>query len=695
MHAAMPSHSAPSPSENELVDYDKVMTVTASRLTRWCHRVACTIAALATCVLTNRAQAQPTTQRANNYDRYCLPCHGVAGDGLGPAAAWIWPRPRDFTKASYKWRSSANPLPSDADLTLTIAFGVTGTSMHGFAAALTNTDIAALVAQLKRFAPTAAWSSANITPVMLGPLPAKLGPEPSERANERKLEVGPQQLWIDKGCASCHGADGRGAAPAGAATTRNMYDLTTTPLRRPRSGDTRNDRVQAVALTIATGLNGTAMPAFGAALSNDELWALADFVVTLNRNADRNHRTSASVPQQAQQAQDTAAQQAQRAGDWPGVAGDPDGQLFGGNIKVQGPPLLALPPAAASLAPEQCARCHAAQFRQWSGSIHARAASPGLLAQIEPMAHANKEFVESCTRCHTPLAEQRRQVDGKDNRLFDGELQQQGITCAGCHVRQWQRFGPIAVASSLLPLPNYPLTTLPIYERSDFCLPCHQLPPALSVANRPLLNTYQEWLEGPYMARGVQCQHCHMPNREHTFLGVHDAATFRQAMRLDASARRQNDGSVDIRVEVHNVGAGHYLPTTPTPAAWIDTELQDSAGKLIAGTHKRVRIGRHIEFGSSGWRDIEDTRIPPGGVHTVATGWRDGRTQQATTLRITIEVHPDDYYEGLYRSELQKKLPPVQRAMYQVALQRAQASYYVALQRNVVVAGGPRDQHPQ
>lgn len=681
MPAAMPSHSAPSPSENDLVDYDKVMTVTASRVTHWRHGMACTVAALAICAITNHASAQPTTQRANNYDRYCLPCHGVAGDGLGPAAAWVWPRPRDFTKAAYKWRASANPLPSDDDLTLTIAFGAPGTSMHGFAAALTNTDIAALVAQLKRFAPTAAWSSANTAPLVLGPVPAKPGPSNGTNA---------QQLWVDKGCASCHGLDGRGAATAGAANTLNTYDLTTTPLRRPRSGTTRNDVVYAVALTITTGLNGTAMPAFGSALSTDELWALADFVVTLNRNADRIQRTPASVPRQAQQAQDVAAKQAQRAGDWPGAAGDPDGQLFGGNITVQGPPPSTLVPAATSLAPEQCARCHAAQFRQWSGSIHARAASPGLLAQIEPVAHASKDFVESCTRCHTPLAEQRRQVDGKDNRLFDGELQQQGITCAGCHVRQWQRFGPMAVATSLLPLPNYPLTTLPIYERSDFCLPCHQLPPALSVANRPLLNTYKEWLEGPYMARGVQCQHCHMPNREHTFLGVHDAATFRQAMRLDASARRQNDGSVDMRVEVHNVGAGHYLPTTPTPAAWIDTELQDSAGKRIAGTHKRVRIGRHIEFGSSGWRDIEDTRIPPGGVHTVATGWRDGRMHQAATLRITIEVHPDDYYEGLYRSELQKQLPAAQRAMYQVALQRAQASYYVALQRSVDVTGAPQ-----
>ena len=27
------------------------------------------------------------------YDRMCSPCHGAAGDGRGPAAPWLWPRP--------------------------------------------------------------------------------------------------------------------------------------------------------------------------------------------------------------------------------------------------------------------------------------------------------------------------------------------------------------------------------------------------------------------------------------------------------------------------------------------------------------------------------------------------------------------------------------------------------------------------
>ncbi len=666
MAAAMPSRRAHSSSENDLVDYDKSMTVVASGRAHaigWASILAAGLVAAGLLAFPNGAQSQPTTQRANSYDRFCLPCHGVAGDGLGPAAAWLWPRPRNFTLAAYKWRNSVGVLPADDDLRHTIAHGAIGTSMHGFADALSAADLDGLIAQLQAFAPNAGWNKRTATPITLGQVPTTVA-------------LNGAQLWTDKGCASCHGDDGRGAASG---RVLQVYDLTTTPLRRPRVADTRDERLRAAAMTIMTGNNGTAMPAFASALTPAEMWALADFVVNLNRNATL--APAAHVPALAQTATDAAAKMAQTAGWWPGAANDPDGIPFGGAIALQGPALASLPPAAASLAPDQCARCHAAQFRQWSSSIHAQAGSPGLLAQIEPVAHASQDFVDSCARCHTPLAEQQRNVAGAANRTFDSELQKQGVACASCHVRQGRRLGPLAVASSLLPLPNYPLTTLPIYERSDFCLPCHQLPPAIAVANRPLLNTYKEWLESPYMKRGVQCQHCHMPNREHTFLGVHDPATFRQAMQLAAYAQRRSDGSVDVRVTVRNVGAGHYLPTTPTPAAWIDLALLDGAGAAIPGAHKRVRIGRQIEFTAAGWRDIEDTRIPPGGARVVATGWQGGLTASAASLRVTIEVHPDDYYEGLYQRELAKRLPAEQTALYRAALTRAQGSYYVALER--------------
>ena len=167
----------------------------------------------------------------------------------------------------------------------------------------------------------------------------------------------------------------------------------------------------------------------------------------------------------------------------------------------------------------------------------------------------------------------------------------QGITCAGCHVRGWTRGGPPNVAASLLPQPGYPLVTASLYERSDFCLPCHQLPPRLAIAGKPLLDTYREWLESPYMKRGMQCQHCHMPNREHAVLGIHDPQTFRQGIELTARAHRA-EGAVTVLATLRNIGAGHDLPTTASPRVILRIELFDARGHAIEGARAELRIGR-------------------------------------------------------------------------------------------------------
>jgi hypothetical protein len=280
----------------------------------------------------------------------------------------------------------------------------------------------------------------------------------------------------------------------------------------------------------------------------------------------------------------------------------------------------------------------------------------------------------SCLGCHAPLAEQ----------ASDAALRADAVSCAGCHVRQWVRHGPPHVAPSLLADPTYPLVTTSLYERADFCLPCHQLPPRTAVAGKPLLDTYREWLTGPYMPRGVQCQHCHMANREHRVLGIHDPATVREAIALATSARRRAD-RVTVTAALTNLGAGHDLPTTTTPAIWLSITLLDAHGQPIAGATDRQRIGRDLIFDGA-WHERADTRIAPGATLTMTRAWRAGRTADAVTARIVVEVHPDAYYEHFYADQLAGPLAAAQRALYQQAAQRAAGSHYVAEQRDVVIA---------
>ena len=39
------------------------------------------------------------------YEKHCLKCHGIAGDGKGKAGARLKPGPTDFTSAKFKERS--------------------------------------------------------------------------------------------------------------------------------------------------------------------------------------------------------------------------------------------------------------------------------------------------------------------------------------------------------------------------------------------------------------------------------------------------------------------------------------------------------------------------------------------------------------------------------------------------------------
>lgn len=520
--------------------------------------------------------------------------------------------PRDFVAGNYKWKTTdqASP-PTDEDLATTIKFGAPGTSMPGFR--LSDREVTELISYVKQF------------------------DAPLFRNPTRALEVGPTRpvaskdrgdaLWTSAGCATCHDS---------------KYDLTHTPLHRPHASDDVDAIRRGIAQTIATGIG--AMPGYAGQLPEADLWALADHVYALAPPA-----RSGIALDRAQIDADNVAKLEPAI--WPGT-GD-DAAIWGTPLAANG--ATDLPPAEASTSERQCARCHAKQAREWSGSIHARAAGPGMYAQLE------SGTPDRCSRCHAPAPDQ---------------VQTEGVTCAACHLRNWTRNGPPDASPTLLEIPDYPAVERAIYERSDFCLPCHQLPPRTGLGGRPFLNTYKEWLEGPYAKRGVQCQHCHMPNREHQWLGVHDRDTFRQGIKLEVVAKKTADGA-SVVADLVNAGAGHYLPTTTTPAVWLTITLVDAAGKPIEGAHDSLRIGRDLVFDGQ-WHERGDTRIPPGERARLAKAWRAGRVGDAVAARVTVEVHPDDYYEGFYRQRLAATSTDAVRAKYEAALARSLASHYIA-----------------
>jgi mono/diheme cytochrome c family protein len=76
------------------------------------------------------------------YRHHCLHCHGVSGDGAGPTADFLYPRPRDYRLGLFKFTSTANGAkPTRDDLRKTIRQGLNGTSMPAFDALMQPHEI--------------------------------------------------------------------------------------------------------------------------------------------------------------------------------------------------------------------------------------------------------------------------------------------------------------------------------------------------------------------------------------------------------------------------------------------------------------------------------------------------------------------------------------------------------------------------
>lgn len=69
------------------------------------------------------------------FRKHCVTCHGITGDGRGPAVLLLSPYPRDFRRGTFKFKSTpAGYKPTREDLYQTLHDGIPGTSMPSFAA---------------------------------------------------------------------------------------------------------------------------------------------------------------------------------------------------------------------------------------------------------------------------------------------------------------------------------------------------------------------------------------------------------------------------------------------------------------------------------------------------------------------------------------------------------------------------------
>jgi mono/diheme cytochrome c family protein len=83
------------------------------------------------------------------FVNYCAACHGEKGDGNGPAARFLDPKPRDFSDAKFRIVTTMNQIPCDADLKRVVSNGMPGSAMFPFGH-LDDAEVTALVGEIRR-----------------------------------------------------------------------------------------------------------------------------------------------------------------------------------------------------------------------------------------------------------------------------------------------------------------------------------------------------------------------------------------------------------------------------------------------------------------------------------------------------------------------------------------------------------------
>jgi hypothetical protein len=294
-------------------------------------------------------------------------------------------------------------------------------------------------------------------------------------------------------------------------------------------------------------------------------------------------------------------------------------------------PYQKIPEGLTSLKAESCGACHTEIYKEWKASIHAQ-------AYTDPFFQAywtKDNHVWVCLNCHTPLENQqptlikeipRDRVERavqEQNPHYDADYQQEGVTCAVCHVRDGMILGPFQDANA-----PHPTKYDPMFRTTQLCSRCHSVVggPAQFYNGGPC-GTYAEFEDGYWMKeRGFMCQTCHMPEierpvavggsvrqgRQHLWRGGHDPEMVKRAIDVNvvaAPAEPKPGEKIKVTLTLVNAGAGHKLPTgDPDRHFTVEFAVEDQNGKVVED--QTDTMGRWILW-QPAIIELHDNRLRP------------------------------------------------------------------------------------
>ena len=219
------------------------------------------------------------------YERRCTGCHGITGNGNGPAATFMYKvRPRNFELAVFKFRLVKGPLPTDGDLMRTITRGIRGTAMPTWHDVPVN-DRLAVIQYIKYELAVDRSSPGQPYAYFVEEPPGEpmyIGTPPAPSA---ELLARGQEVWQQAKCWECHGQTGKGDGPK-SDELKDDFGFQSLPADLTTGQFKSGPAVEDIFRTMSTGLSGTPMPSYSDSLPEEDRWALSYYVLALSAFKD-------------------------------------------------------------------------------------------------------------------------------------------------------------------------------------------------------------------------------------------------------------------------------------------------------------------------------------------------------------------------------------------------------------------------
>jgi mono/diheme cytochrome c family protein len=229
---------------------------------------------------------------SNLYLQHCAACHGEKGDGQGIAARFLFPKPRDFRAGRFRLVSTTNGVPTEADIEAVLKRGMPGSAMLPWSH-LKADELRQLTKAVLEFRQAGArdvelqlatdneetLSDEELDEaVALVTTPGEVFAVPEfPDASPESIAHG-KDVYLNKGCAQCHGAGGKGD---GQQAMIDSEGIVSRPRDLTQGIYKGSPDFASVYRRVRLGLPGSPMPA-SQNLTDEEVAHVSQFVLSLS-----------------------------------------------------------------------------------------------------------------------------------------------------------------------------------------------------------------------------------------------------------------------------------------------------------------------------------------------------------------------------------------------------------------------------